>query len=216
MSDLILEFRNIFKTFGMGKTKIDALNNVNFKVESKSLNLIIGSSGSGKSTLLNLASLIDTPTKGELLIKDMNINRLSDSEKSRIRRDNIGIMYQRDNLFPYLNILENVMVPQIGDDKIKTVKLLKMVGLDELNKFPDEISVMDQQRVAFVRALINNPGLLLADEPTGELNSEDGEELLNLIREFGGKCSVLIASNNSDLSEFCDNIFFLKDGVLTK
>ncbi|MGO9387432.1 MAG: ABC transporter ATP-binding protein [Methanobacterium sp.] len=215
MNDNVLEFHNIFKTFGVGRTRIDALKDVNLIIESKSLNLILGSSGSGKSTLLNLASLIDTPTNGDLLLKDINTNKLSDSEKSRIRRDEIGIIYQRDNLFPYLNILENVMVPRVGDDKIKAVKLLKIVGLEDVSKFPNEISIMDQQRVAFSRALINNPSLLLADEPTGELNSEDAKELLNLIRDVGGKCGVLIASNNSDLSEYCDKIFYLKDGILT-
>ncbi len=214
MTDYVLEFHNIFKTFGVGKTRIEALKNINLRIENKSLNLLLGSSGSGKSTLLNLASLIDTPTGGELFIKDININKLSDSEKIRLRRDEIGIVYQRDNLFPYLNILENVMVPLVRDDKIKAEKLLKKVGLDNLSNFPHEISIMDQQRIAFIRGLINNPSLLLADEPTGELNSDDTEELLYLIGKIRGKSGVLIASNNSDLSEYCDNIFYLKDGLL--
>ena len=216
MTDYVLEFHNIFKTFGVGKTRIEALKNINLRIENKSLNLLLGSSGSGKSTLLNLASLIDTPTGGELFIKDININKLSDSEKIRLRRDEIGIIYQRDNLFPYLNILENVMVPLVRDDKIKAEKLLKKVGLDNLSNFPHEISIMDQQRIAFIRGLINNPSLLLADEPTGELNSDDTEELLYLIGKIRGKSGVLIASNNSDLSEYCDNIFYLKDGITRK
>ena len=106
------------------------------------------------------------------------------------------------------------MVPLVRDDKIKAEKLLKKVGLDNLSNFPHEISIMDQQRIAFIRGLINNPSLLLADEPTGELNSDDTEELLYLIGKIRGKSGVLIASNNSDLSEYCDNIFYLKDGLL--
>ncbi len=216
MTNTFLEFKNIFKTFGEDETRIDALKDVDLIIKKGSLNLILGSSGSGKSTLLNLASLMDTPTRGEILIRAINTNKISESEKSRFRRVEIGIIYERDNLFPFLNILENVMVPVFTKDKEKTVKLLKIVGLEDLTKFPHEISIMDQQKVALSRALINNPSLLLADEPTGELNSKDAGEILSLIRDVGANCGVLIASNNPDLIQYCDNILYLRDGILTE
>jgi len=214
MSD-ILEFQDISKTFGDHITKIDALKGINLEIKKNTLNLILGPSGSGKSTLINLASLLVTPTKGKILIKGKNTSKMSKSKRSGIRRNEIGIIYQRDNLFPYLTILENVMVPMISNDKEKTRKILKKVDLSEINKFPHEISIADQQRVVLSRALINNPSLLLADEPTGELNLVDSKRLINLIKEVGNKCAVLIASNNFDLEKYFDNVFSLQDGVLT-
>ncbi|MDP3066820.1 MAG: ATP-binding cassette domain-containing protein [Methanobacteriaceae archaeon] len=187
---------------------------IDLEIKKKSLTLIIGPSGSGKSTLLNLASLMDTPTRGKILIRGKDTSKMSKSERIRIRRNQIGIIYQRDSLLPYLTILENVMVPMVAKDQKKAVKILKIVGLSHISKFPDEISRADQQRVALSRAVINNPSLLLADEPTGELNSEDTEKIINLIKDVGNKCAVLIASNNPDLGKYCDNILSLKDGIL--
>jgi putative ABC transport system ATP-binding protein len=216
MNNYILEFQGVWKTFGKNKIKLDALKRIDFKIKKNSLNIILGPSGSGKSTLLNLVSLLDTPTKGNILIKEKDASKMSQSERSKFRRKEIGIIYQRDNLFPYLNILENVMVPMVMQNKEEAVKILKMIGLDDINKFPDEISVEDQQKVALARALINNPSFLLADEPTGELNSGNAVDLINLIKSIGSNCTVLIASNNLDLFKYCDNMFYLKDGILNE
>lgn len=216
MNNYILEFQGVWKTFGKNKIKLDALKRIDFKIKKNSLNIILGPSGSGKSTLLNLVSLLDTPTKGNILIKEKDASKMSQSERSKFRRKEIGIIYQRDNLFPYLNVLENVMVPMVMQNKEEAVKILKMVGLDDINKFPDEISVEDQQKVALARALINNPSFLLADEPTGELNSGNAVDLINLIKSIGCNCTVLITSNNLDLFKYCDNMFFLKDGILNE
>lgn len=216
MISSILEFQGVWKSFGDGKKKTDALKGINLKIENNSLNLILGSSGSGKSTLLNLTSLLDIPTKGKILIKGKNTSKLSISERSIIRRNEIGIIYQRDNLFPYLNILENIMVPMIKKDKEKAVQMLKMINLNDITKFPNEISSEDQQKAALARAMINDPSFLLADEPTGELNSKSMNELMNLIKDVGINCTVLIVSNNSDLVKWCDNIFHLKDGIITE
>lgn len=212
----ILEFWDVWKSFGENKTKIDALKGINLKFSDNSINLILGPSGSGKSTLLNLASLLDAPTNGEISIFGKNTSKLSKLERTRIRRNEIGIIYQRDNLFPFLNVLENTMVSMINPDKNKAVNILKNVGLVEINKFPDEISVEDEQKVALARAMINNPSILLADEPTGELNSENADELMNLLKSFGDCCTVLIASNNPDLLKYCDNVFLIKDGIIEK
>jgi len=216
MNNSILEFQNISKFFGENKTEIEALKETNLEIKKNSLNLILGPSGSGKSTLLNLASLLDNPTNGKILIKGKNTSKMSKSERSWIRREEIGIIYQRDNLFPYLNILENVMIPMISKDKEKALEILKNAELSEINKFPHEISLADQQRVVLSRALINNPSLLLADEPTGELNSEESEKLINLIKKVIDKCAVLIATNNYDLEKHFQNVFLLKSGILTR
>lgn len=212
----ILEFRDVWKLFGENKTKIDALKGINLKFSDNSINLILGPSGSGKSTLLNLASLLDVPTNGEISILGKNTSKSSKLERTRIRRSEIGIIYQRDNLFPFLNVLENTMVSMINPDKNKAVNILKNVGLVEINKFPNEISVEDEQKVALARAMINNPSILLADEPTGELNSENTDELMNLLKSFGDCRTVLIASNNPDLLKYCDNVFLIKDGIIEK
>jgi putative ABC transport system ATP-binding protein len=211
-----LEFQNVWKSFGDDKTKIDALNGINLQIEKNSLNLILGPSGSGKSTLLNLTSLLDVPTDGKILFNGQNTSNLSKSERSSIRRKKIGIIYQRDNLFPYLNILENIMVSMGNQDREKALNMLKNVDLSDINKFPDEISIFKQQKAALARAVINNPSILLADEPTGELNSKNTEKIMKLITDVGSKCTVLIASNNPDLSKYCDNIFSIKDGIIKK
>jgi len=214
MINSILKLQDIWKSFGENETKIDALKRINLQIERNSCNLILGPSGSGKSTLLNLISLMDVPTKGKIIFDGKNTSNLSKSERSVIRRNKIGIIYQRDNLFPYLNLLENVMVPMVGKNKEKAIQTLKMLGLNDVTKFPDEISIKNQQKAALARAIINNPSILLADEPAGELNSKKMVELVDLIKNVGSNTTVLMASNNSDLVKYFDNVFYLKDGSL--
>lgn len=214
MNDSILEFKDVWKSFGEGKTKIDALKGINLEIKDNSLNLILGPSGCGKTTLLNLASLLDCPSKGKIQIKGENIEDIS--KRSKIRRSEIGIVYQRDNLFSYLNILENVMVPMIKKDKEKAVEMLKVVGFNDLKLFSDEISTEDQQNAALARAIINEPSLLLADEPTGELDSKSTHNFMNLMKDIAINCAILMVSNNPDLAKYCDKVFYLKDGVISK
>ena len=216
MNDVILEFHEVWKTYGATKPKLIALSGINLKLKKNSLNLILGPSGSGKTTILNLASLLDTPTNGKITIDRQNTSNLSKSERSRIRRNKIGIVYQRANLFPYLNILENIMLPMTSYDKDNALKALKMVNLIETSKFPDEISIEEQQRAALARAMINNPSLIIADEPTGELDKKGTKIVMNLIMQMKNKYTILILSNNEDLSEYCDELFSLKDGNLRK
>ena len=216
MDDVILEFQEVWKTYGATKPKLIALSGINLKLEKNSLNLILGPSGSGKTTILNLASLLDAPTNGKIIINGQNTSDLSKSERSQIRRNKIGIVYQRANLFPYLNILENTMLPMISYDKDNALKALKMVNLIETSKFPDELSIEEQQRAALARAVINNPSLIIADEPTGELDKKGTKIVMNLIMQMKNKYTILILSNNEDLSEYCDELFSLKDGNLRK
>lgn len=216
MNNVTLEFQEVWKTYGATKPKLIALSGINLKLKKNSLNLILGPSGSGKTTILNLASLLDTPTNGKITIDCQNTSNLSKSERSRIRRSKIGIVYQRANLFPYLNILENMMLPMISDDKNNALKTLKMVNLIETHKFPDELSMEEQQRTALARAMINNPSLIIADEPTGELDKNGTKIIMDLIMQLKNKYTILILSNNEDLSEYCDELFSLKDGNLRK
>lgn len=216
MNDVILEFHEVWKTYGATKPKLIALSGINLKLKKNSLNLILGPSGSGKTTILNLASLLDAPTNGKIIIDGQNTSDLSKSERSQIRRNKIGIVYQRANLFPYLNILENTMLPMISYDKDNALKALKMVNLIETSKFPDELSIEEQQRAALARAVINNPSLIIADEPTGELDKNGTKIIMDLIMRMKNKYTILILSNNEDLSEYCDELFSIKDGNLRK
>lgn len=210
----ILEFQNTSKTFGRGEGKTYALKGIDLRIKKGTSNVILGPSGSGKSTLLNLASLMDTPTHGEILIKGEVTSKMSKSEKSQLRRDEIGIIYQRDNLLPYLTILENVMVSMVDKDEKKAMQIIKTMGLTETSKFPSELSMTHQQRVALSRALINKPSIVLTDEPTGELNAEDTEKFMNLIKDMGEEFAVLTASNNQDIGKYFENVYTLKDGLL--
>lgn len=214
MNDTILEFQEVRKTYGSDKTELTALDGINLKIKRNSLNLILGPSGSGKTTLLQLASLLNNPTKGKILINGQDTSNLSKSERSKIRRNKIGIVYQRANLFPYLNILENTMLPMILKDINNASKILNMVGLIETSEFPDEISIEKQQRTTLARAMINDPHLIIADEPTGELDKKSTEKIMKLIMEMKDKYTILMASNNADLKKYSDELFYIKDGKL--
>ena len=216
MTNNILEFKEVWKTYGDDKTKITALNGINLELKKNSLNFILGPSGSGKTTILNLASLLDTPTNGAIIINGQDTSKLSKSERSKIRRNEIGIVYQRANLFPYLNILENTMLPMVSKDMNDASKILNKVGIVDTSKFPDEISIEKQQRAALARAVINNPRLIISDEPTGELDKKSTEAVMDLIINMKNKHTILMLSNNADLKEYCDELFLIKDGYLRK
>ncbi|OEC87772.1 MULTISPECIES: ABC transporter ATP-binding protein [Methanobacterium] len=216
MTNDILKFKEVWKTYGADKTKITALKGINLELKKNSLNLILGPSGSGKTTILNLASLLNTPTNGEILINGQNTSKLSKSERSKIRQNKIGIVYQRANLFPYLNLLENTMLPMISKDMNNASKVLNNVGIVEISKFPDEISIEKQQRVALARSMINDPHLIIADEPTGELDKKSTEAVMDLIMQIKSKNTILMLSNNLNLTEYCDELFLIKDGYLQK
>lgn len=216
MIDNILEFQDVWKTYKDGKTESVALKGINLELQKNSLNIILGPSGSGKSTLLTLTSLLETPTKGKLLINGQNTSNLSKSEKSKIRRADIGIIYQRDNLFSYLNVLENVMLSMISPNKGEAINTIKLAGLTKIDKFPDELSIEEQQRVAIARAMVNNPLLILADEPTGELDKKSAKKIMDLMNQIKEKHTILMVTNNADLGEYSNELFFLKDGKIGK
>ncbi|MBW1416572.1 GTPase, partial [Campylobacter jejuni] len=196
-----------------------ALNNINLSVYEGEWLAIMGPSGSGKSTLLNILSLMDTPSSGEYILDNENLEQMDEEQKITLRREKIGLVFQQFHLIPYLNALENVMLSQyyhssVDEEDAKMV--LEKVGLSHrLTHLPSQLSGGEQQRVCIARALINNPELLLADEPTGNLDEANEQIVLQTLQKLKneGKTIVLI-THNPDLAKFADRTLILQHGVL--
>lgn len=191
----MMELINVSKSYGEGKSEFRALRNINLKIEKGDFISVAGPSGSGKSTLLHILGCLDKPTKGVVLIDGKHAERLSDNELTMIRRDRIGFVFQQYYLNDSMSALQNVMLPlefsRDNNRKKKASKLLELVGLaDKTNNYPSELSGGEQQRVTIARALANNPELILADEPTGNLDSESGNKILNLLKELNKEKGV--------------------------
>lgn len=223
MTDIILSLSNIYKSFTQGKTTLNILSGANLEIKKGEIVALIGPSGSGKSTLLYTAGLLDKIDSGEIVIDGKNCNKLSDNAKTKIRLQKMGFVYQQHNLFADFTALENVMLPMLVNGKskkqakIEATQKLEKVGLGErINHKPSELSGGEQQRVAIARALANNPALLLADEPTGNLdpyNSESVfENLLNLVKNDG--MTAFIATHNPELAKKMDRQIALVEGKL--
>ncbi|HEF5627030.1 TPA: ABC transporter ATP-binding protein, partial [Campylobacter jejuni] len=199
--------------------KVKALNNINLSVYEGEWLAIMGPSGSGKSTLLNILSLMDTPSSGEYILDNENLEQMDEEQKITLRREKIGLVFQQFHLIPYLNALENVMLSQyyhssVDEEDAKMV--LEKVGLSHrLTHLPSQLSGGEQQRVCIARALINNPELLLADEPTGNLDEANEQIVLQTLQKLKneGKTIVLI-THNPDLAKFADRTLILQHGVL--
>lgn len=218
-----LELKNVCKHYYQGGQKLEVLKNLNLKLASNEVVALIGPSGSGKSTLLQIAGLLDRPTGGEIIIAGQNCSNANDGLRTSIRCDYMGFVYQYHNLLPDFDALENVMIPQLiagaktSAAKEKSEWLLSRLGLKErLKHRPAELSGGEQQRVAIARALANTPKLLLADEPTGNLDPNTSDNvfiaLLDIVRETG--LSALIATHNMELAGKMDRQLQLKDGAL--
>ena len=204
-----------------GKRQVTALENVDLSIERGEMVSIIGPSGSGKSTLLNLIGGLDTPTSGQIEIDGSRLSGLPDDDLTRMRRDKIGFIFQFFNLLPTLNCMENVSIPLHlrGWPKKKinerAMELLNLVGLDaRVDHLPDELSGGERQRCAIARALSVYPPVLLADEPTGNLDTHTGVEILKLIRDVHARlgATVLIVTHDSDVAESCGRVIMLRDG----
>lgn len=210
----LIKINNLNKEFG----KVKALNNINLSVYEGEWLAIMGPSGSGKSTLLNILSLMDTPSSGEYILDNENLEQMDEEQKITLRREKIGLVFQQFHLIPYLNALENVMLSQyyhssVDEEDAKMV--LEKVGLSHrLTHLPSQLSGGEQQRVCIARALINNPGLLLADEPTGNLDEANEQIVLQTLQKLKneGKTIVLI-THNPDLAKFADRTLILQHGV---
>jgi ABC-type lipoprotein export system ATPase subunit len=213
---MILELEEVKKTYLNGSTRKEALRGINLKIKNHSSNLILGPSGSGKSTLISIVSLISSPSDGEIRIKDIYTSVLTEKESSNLRRQEIGIIHQRDNLFPFLNMVENVQVPQISGNKDEAAHLLHKIGFTKIKTCPGDLSMLERQKVNLALALINNPEIILADEPTGELNSTETHEYMDLLISMSRESVLLMVSNNTELKKYFDVVYYLKEGNLIK
>ena len=219
----ILNFQKVSHKFKQGKSIINVLNSVNFILKSNCIVALVGSSGSGKSTFLHLAGLLESPNKGKIYINNKIVSKLDNSARTKLRRNSLGFVYQKIYLLPEFTALENVMIPQliIGIDKMRAINeaknILSSMGLkNRLNHRPSALSGGEQQRVAIARAIINKPSLILADEPTGNLDSASSnlisKILLQSIRET--QASAIIATHSLELAKKCDLIYKIDNGEI--
>lgn len=218
----VIKIKNINKTYKIGETKIEALKNVSLNVKQGEFLSIIGASGSGKSTLMNIIGCLDTPDSGSYYFLDKNVVTLSERNLSEIRRKNIGFVFQKFNLIPTLSAFENVALPLAFDGverqirEKKATKALEAVGLkDRTEHKPSELSGGQQQRVAIARAIVTNPQIILADEPTGNLDSKSAEQIMRLLCDLhkDGKTIVLI-THDPHTASFATSIVTVKDGEI--
>jgi len=212
-----IRLENVYKIYRIGKQEVKALNGISFSIKKGDFISIMGPSGSGKSTLLNLIGCLDKPTEGEIFIDGVNIFSLNDDELTIIRRDRIGFIFQKFNLIPTLTALENVELPMIfngGRKREKAIKLLEMVGIgDKINSKPAELSGGQQQRVAIARALANNPSIILADEPTGNLDSRTGSEIMNILEDLNKRGrTIVMVTHDPSIAEYSEKIIKIRDG----
>ncbi|WP_315081201.1 ABC transporter ATP-binding protein [uncultured Clostridium sp.] len=224
MSDNIIEMNNIIKSFYIGtQNQLDILKDISINIRKGEFVSIVGASGSGKSTLMNIIGALDRPTSGRYVLDDTDVNEVSDNGLSEIRNKKIGFVFQTFNLIPRSTALKNVELPMLyaGADKKtrieKAKRLLELVGMeDRINHLPNELSGGQKQRVAIARALANNPSIILADEPTGALDSETGRLVMDLfhkVHETEGKTIVFI-THNYELALETERIITLKDGKI--
>lgn len=218
----ILEVTNLCKTYGKGDTMVKALDNVSFSVEKGEFVAIIGPSGSGKSTLLHILGGVDVPTSGSVVINQTDISNLDETALAIFRRRQIGLIYQFYNLIPILTVQENLTLPLLLDgrkpDKKQIDTLVKRLGLENrLDHLPNQLSGGQQQRVSIGRALVNNPALMLADEPTGNLDSVNSKEIISLLRQFNKEFNqtVIIITHDEKIANSADRVITIEDGKIT-
>ena len=219
--NLAIEIKGLRKRFGIEGNKIEVIKNLNFSLESGSFEIIMGQSGSGKSTLLHLmAGLLDADD-GEIIVGNTEISKLNDEKKTMFRRKNIGLIFQDFNLIPTLTAEENVMLPLLLDrknDNKKAKELLDLLGLsNRMRHLPSQLSGGERQRIAIARALVTNPAIVLADEPTGNLDSPAAHELCSLLKKLNKEtgCSILMVSHDPVVSAVATKVHVLKDGIIT-
>ena len=217
----ILKVKNLCKTYGKGNTLVKALDNVSFSVEKGEFVAIVGSSGSGKSTLLHLLGGVDHPTSGEIIIDGENVYKLNENNLAIFRRRQVGLIYQFYNLIPILNVEENITLPILLDgrtpDKAYLKELIDILGLkNRINHLPNELSGGQQQRVSIGRALMNRPALLLADEPTGNLDSKASHDIIELLKMSNEKYkqTIIMITHDYNLALNADRIITIEDGKI--
>ena len=219
----ILETRGLTKIYGSGETRVQALNGIDLTVERGEFVAVVGSSGSGKSTFLHMVGGLDVPTSGEVIVDQKNLRELSDDELTVFRRRKIGFVFQQYNLIPMLTVWENIILPLKMDGKRVDEPYLReitgILGLEErLERIPGQLSGGQQQRVAIARALAIKPALLLADEPTGNLDSRTSQDVMGLLKIMGRRYdqTVVMITHNEEIAQMADRILRMEDGRLVK
>lgn len=219
----ILEVKNLSKVYGKGETAVKALDNVSFSVNKGEFVCIIGPSGSGKSTLLHLLGGVDRPSSGKVLIDQTDIYDLNETQLAIFRRRQIGLIYQFYNLIPILSVEENIKLPMLLDeqkvDSKQFNKITEILGLNQrLNHLPNQLSGGQQQRVSIGRALISNPAIMLADEPTGNLDSKNSEEIMELLKMFNKTYNqtLIVITHDERIALQADRIISIDDGKVAK
>ncbi|MDM8200218.1 ABC transporter ATP-binding protein [Allofournierella massiliensis] len=217
----ILKVQQLCKTYGSGEAKVDALKNVSFSLEKGQFAAVVGESGSGKSTLLNCIGALDTPTSGKIQIDGQDLFSMKEEKRTIFRRRNIGFIFQSFQLVPELDVEQNIIFPLLLDykkpEQAKVEEILEVLGLTERrHHLPSQLSGGQQQRVAIGRALITKPKLILADEPTGNLDSKNSSEVIALLTQAARRYqqTILMITHNSNLTASVDRVFRVRDGVL--
>lgn len=217
----ILQTNNLTKVYD-AEVKVEALVDVNFNLSKGDLVAIIGDSGSGKSTFLHLLAGVDKPSSGDIFIEDKNITKLNKEDLTIFRRRNIGVIYQFFNLIPNINVKKNILLPILLDDKKVDQEyfdeILSILGIkDKLNRFPKELSGGEQQRVAIARSLITRPAIVLADEPTGNLDRKNSEEIISLFKLVNQRLNstIMIITHDEKVANACNKVYKMVDGRLS-
>lgn len=220
-ANCILELMNVGKIYGSGSTQVEALKNVNFSIKKGEFISIIGESGSGKSTLLNVIGMLDNPTSGKIIIDGVEQKSMSMDQQAIFRRDNIGFIFQSFNLIQELTVEQNIAFPILLSHKKPEMQridsIIRKLGLNERrDHMPSQLSGGQQQRVAIGRALVTEPKLILADEPTGNLDSKNSQEVIRLLLETSKEYNktVLLITHNAGIAKLADRIFYVKDGYI--
>jgi putative ABC transport system ATP-binding protein len=221
----VVELQNVEKVYRMDEVEVHALRNVSLKVRKNEFLAIKGPSGSGKSTLLHIIGCLDRPTRGKVILDGINVSGLNDTELARVRGRKIGFVFQFFNLYPTLTALENIELPMVIAEENKkerrerALELLKIVNMEKrANHLPSQLSGGERQRVAIARALANDPPIILADEPTGNLDSEAGKEILKILKNLQEKenKTVVMVTHEEHIAKWAERIVYLKDGQIIK
>lgn len=220
----IITLSKVYKEYKLDGEIFTALKDINFSIYKGEFSAILGPSGSGKSTLMHMIGLLDIPSRGQIYVQDKDVSKLTDEDLSKLRNEFVGFVFQQFNLINKLTVLENILLPTIYSQKVgslnfkeKALSLMERFGIKEkANSFPNKLSGGQQQRVAIARALVNNPELILADEPTGNLDTKTGEKILTLLEELNKKdnMTVVLVTHESDVANHARRKIQIRDGEI--